>query len=126
MSSADPLIPRSMHGRRKLLAAAERFAAMQLIALDIDGTLTDGQVVYLVEEDAQRYCVQDGQGLVWLRRLAGMKQAWISGRAGSPAPPGQGTRRGLPAAWGGTQGAGAAGRAGGTGHPAGTHDFHGG
>ncbi len=78
-------LPRCMRGRSKLLDSLERLANIRLIALDIDGTLTDGQVVYSVEGSVQRYSVHDGQGLVWLRRLAGVQQAWISGRAGSPA-----------------------------------------
>lgn len=78
-------LPRSMRGRSRLLDSLPQLANIRLIALDIDGTLTDGQVVYSVEGNVQRYSVHDGQGLVWLRRLAKMKQAWISGRAGSAA-----------------------------------------
>ena len=78
-------MPRCLRGRGKLQAALPRLANIRLLALDIDGTLTDGQVVYAVEGNVQRYSVHDGQGLVWVRRLAGVKQAWISGRAGSPA-----------------------------------------
>ncbi|HRV79813.1 MAG TPA: HAD hydrolase family protein [Planctomycetota bacterium] len=74
-----------MRGRPELLGATDHLARMELLVLDIDGTLTDGQVVYSVEGDVQRYSVHDGQGLVWVTRIGGMKQAWISGRAGSPA-----------------------------------------
>ena len=53
--------------------------AVRLLAFDVDGTLTDGRVVYLGEDELQSFCVHDGQGLAWLRR-EGLVQAWISGR----------------------------------------------
>lgn len=58
---------------RDLLARA------RLLALDVDGVLTDGRVVYAGAEELQAFDVQDGQGLVWLRR-AGVHVAWITGR----------------------------------------------
>lgn len=58
-------------------------AAARLLVLDVDGTLTDGRIRYLGEQELQVFCVRDGQGLVWLRR-AGVAVAWISGR-GCPA-----------------------------------------
>lgn len=58
---------------------AARLARVRLFALDVDGTLTDGGVVYVGGEELQRFCVRDGQGLAWLRR-AGVALAWISGR----------------------------------------------
>ncbi|MEO2092604.1 MAG: phenylphosphate carboxylase subunit delta [bacterium] len=51
----------------------------RLFVLDVDGTLTDGQVVYIGQEELQSFCVRDGQGLVFLRKQ-GIKLAWISGR----------------------------------------------
>jgi 3-deoxy-D-manno-octulosonate 8-phosphate phosphatase (KDO 8-P phosphatase) len=54
-------------------------AATRLLALDVDGTLTDGRVVYGANEELVRFDVHDGQGLVWLRE-AGVTLAWISGR----------------------------------------------
>lgn len=60
-------------------AQRDALARAQLLALDVDGTLTDGRVVYVGETELQSFCVRDGQGLVWLRR-AGVKLAWISGR----------------------------------------------
>lgn len=52
----------------------------KLIALDVDGTLTDGGV-YLdgAGSEFKRFDIQDGMGLVLLRR-AGVKIAIISGR----------------------------------------------
>lgn len=52
----------------------------RLIALDVDGTLTDGGV-YLdgAGSEFKRFDIQDGMGLVLLRR-AGVRVAIISGR----------------------------------------------
>lgn len=60
-----------------------RLAALRLVVLDVDGTLTDGSVNYLGAQELVRFDVHDGLGLVWLRR-AGLTLAWITGR-GSPA-----------------------------------------
>lgn len=57
----------------------ELLAAARLLALDVDGTLTDGRVAYLGDEELAVFHVHDGQGLVWLRE-AGLQLAWISGR----------------------------------------------
>ena len=62
----------------------ERLARVRLVALDVDGTLTDGGVRYAGSEELVRFCVRDGQGLVWLRRELGIQLAWITGR-GCPA-----------------------------------------
>lgn len=56
-----------------------RLADMRLLALDVDGVLTDGRVVYIGETEAQAFHVRDGQGLVWLQR-AGVAVTWITGR----------------------------------------------
>ncbi len=62
----------------------ERLARVRLLALDVDGTLTDGGVRYAGDQEQVRFCVRDGQGLVWLRRELGLEVAWITGR-GCPA-----------------------------------------
>lgn len=58
-------------------------AGVRLLALDVDGTLTDGRVVYAEGDDevreVQAFHVHDGQGLTWLAR-AGVAVVWISGR----------------------------------------------
>lgn len=54
-------------------------ASARLLVLDVDGTLTDGRVAYLGDEELAVFHVHDGQGLVWLRE-AGVEIAWISGR----------------------------------------------
>jgi 3-deoxy-D-manno-octulosonate 8-phosphate phosphatase (KDO 8-P phosphatase) len=65
---------------RESLAGA--LARARLLALDVDGVLTDGRIVYSGETEIQAFDVQDGLALVWLRK-ADVHVAWISGR-GSP------------------------------------------
>jgi len=54
-------------------------AEARLVALDVDGTLTDGRVAFLGTEELSVFDVHDGLGLVWLRE-AGVTVAWVSGR----------------------------------------------
>ena len=60
--------------------SAERWAGVQLLACDVDGVLTDGNLAF---DEAgrliQTFYVRDGFGLVAARR-AGITVAWISGR----------------------------------------------
>ena len=66
--------------RHPAAGALERaLAEARLLVLDVDGTLTDGRVAYLGDEELCTFDVHDGQGLVWLRE-AGLELAWISGR----------------------------------------------
>tara|TARA_R110002126_G_scaffold6119_9_gene32242 strand:+ start:8596 stop:9165 length:570 start_codon:yes stop_codon:yes gene_type:complete len=62
----------------------ERLSRVRLVALDVDGTLTDGGVRYVEtgvgHSEMMRFDVRDGQGLVWLRRELDIKIAWITGR----------------------------------------------
>jgi 3-deoxy-D-manno-octulosonate 8-phosphate phosphatase (KDO 8-P phosphatase) len=63
-----------------------RLARIRLLALDVDGTLTDGRIVRGPAGPADEYPafdVQDGIAMKWLSD-AGVAVAWISGR-GSPA-----------------------------------------
>jgi len=66
---------------------ARVLAGVRLLALDVDGTLTDGRVTYAELDggvgELQAFHVQDGQALVWLQR-AGVAVAWISGRGSAP------------------------------------------
>jgi YrbI family 3-deoxy-D-manno-octulosonate 8-phosphate phosphatase len=65
----------------RLQAALQR---IQLVALDVDGTLTDGGIYYgPAGVEVQRFDVRDGLGLVRLKQ-AGFKLAFITGR-GCPA-----------------------------------------
>jgi 3-deoxy-D-manno-octulosonate 8-phosphate phosphatase (KDO 8-P phosphatase) len=61
----------------------KRLARVRLLALDVDGVLTDGGISYGAHGTAdqiQRFDVQDGLALRWLSK-AGVKIAWITGRA---------------------------------------------
>lgn len=63
--------------------AHDVFVRARLLALDVDGVMTDGKVVYassgnLVAE-VQSFDVQDGIALRWLAK-SGFKIAWITGR----------------------------------------------
>lgn len=63
-----------------------RLRGVRLLALDVDGVLTDGRVVYSADGPAgelQHFDVQDGIALRWLIE-AGIVVAWITGR-GCPA-----------------------------------------
>lgn len=57
----------------------------KLFALDVDGVMTDGKVIYTSSGDGaqvheiQRFDVQDGIALRWLSK-AGIKIVWITGR----------------------------------------------
>jgi 3-deoxy-D-manno-octulosonate 8-phosphate phosphatase (KDO 8-P phosphatase) len=67
--------------RQELLTAA--LAKARLVALDVDGCLTDGRVVHGPGGETQSFCVYDGQGLKFLQR-EGVTVCLITGR-GSPA-----------------------------------------
>ncbi len=54
-------------------------AAARLVALDVDGVLTDGRVVYQGGEELQVFDVRDGLGIQLLAR-EGLTIAWVSGR----------------------------------------------
>lgn len=55
-------------------------ADVELLALDVDGVLTDGRVVYGGSElELQRFSVADGLGLRLLLR-EGVRVVWITGR----------------------------------------------
>ncbi len=53
---------------------------IKLLALDVDGTLTDGGVFYDdAGTESKRFHIQDGLGIV-LAGFVGLKVAWITGR----------------------------------------------
>ena len=61
----------------EVLARASRIS---VLLLDVDGTLTDGRIVYAEHGDELKsFDVQDGAGLVFWHRV-GLKSAIISGR----------------------------------------------
>ncbi len=65
---------------------AMRWAAIKLLAIDVDGVLTDGGLTFNDEGRLwQTFYVRDGFALVAAKR-AGLKIAWVSGR---PSPTAQ-------------------------------------
>lgn len=62
---------------------ATALAPVRLIALDVDGTLTDGGIFVSPAGEQLRFDVRDGLGIVEALG-SGLSMAWISGR-GSPA-----------------------------------------
>jgi 3-deoxy-D-manno-octulosonate 8-phosphate phosphatase (KDO 8-P phosphatase) len=61
--------------------ARERWAAVRLFAMDVDGVLTDGTVQISSDgTEAKGFSILDGMGLRLLDQ-AGIVTAWISGRA---------------------------------------------
>lgn len=68
------------------LAAPElesRLRQVQLLLTDVDGVMTDGSVYVGENDEYKQFGIQDGLGLVILRR-SGVKVGWISARP-SPA-----------------------------------------
>ena len=57
----------------------ERLVKVRLLAMDVDGVLTDGTLGYSERDEIKRFHVADGLGLTALR-LMGYEIAWISGR----------------------------------------------
>ncbi len=56
-----------------------RLARVRLLALDVDGTLTDGRIRVAESGESLDFCVLDGIALLWLREV-GIEVAWITGR----------------------------------------------
>ena len=69
--------PQSPVRRRSALTAALR--GIRLLLCDVDGVLTDASVFIGGAAEVKRFDIQDGLGLVMLRR-AGLKVGWISSR----------------------------------------------
>jgi 3-deoxy-D-manno-octulosonate 8-phosphate phosphatase (KDO 8-P phosphatase) len=61
-------------------ALQDRLQAVRVIAMDVDGVLTDGGIELPGEgPEAKRFCVADGLG-IQLALHAGLQIVWISGR----------------------------------------------
>jgi 3-deoxy-D-manno-octulosonate 8-phosphate phosphatase (KDO 8-P phosphatase) len=63
----------------KRLTLRSRLANIKLFLCDVDGVLTDGSIYIGGEREVKRYSIQDGLGLVLLRR-AGLKIGLVSSR----------------------------------------------
>jgi 3-deoxy-D-manno-octulosonate 8-phosphate phosphatase (KDO 8-P phosphatase) len=76
--------PKSRKSKARRAISAARWARIRLLAMDVDGILTDGTVaVHSDGTETKSFSILDGMGLVRCRK-AGIVLAWISGRA-SPA-----------------------------------------
>jgi 3-deoxy-D-manno-octulosonate 8-phosphate phosphatase (KDO 8-P phosphatase) len=65
------------------MSLVTRLRRIKLFLCDVDGVLTDGSVFIGGAREIKRFNIQDGLGLVFLRR-AGVKTGWLSSRP-SPA-----------------------------------------
>jgi 3-deoxy-D-manno-octulosonate 8-phosphate phosphatase (KDO 8-P phosphatase) len=73
--------PAAAPGARGVLALRRRAAAVRLVALDVDGVLTDGRLYFGARGDAMKsFHVRDGQGIRMLQQ-AGIELALITGRS---------------------------------------------
>lgn len=73
----------SLVHRHTSTSLAARLKRVKLFLCDVDGVLTDASVFIGGEREIKRFDIQDGLGLVLLRR-AGIQVGWISSRP-SPA-----------------------------------------
>src|SRR5476649_1118902 len=60
-------------------ALRQRAARIKLFLCDVDGVLTDGSIFIGGAREFKQFNIQDGLGLVLLRR-AGLKIGWVSAR----------------------------------------------
>ena len=61
-------------------ALRDALSAVRLVALDVDGTLTDGRIAVGDAGELAAFDVRDGIALGWLRER-GLRVAWITGRS---------------------------------------------
>jgi len=58
----------------------EKLLKIKLIAMDVDGVLTDGRIIYTsAGAEIKEFHIQDGMGIT-MARMAGLKTAIITGR----------------------------------------------
>lgn len=64
----------------KIMDNSKRAKKIQMILMDVDGTLTDGTILLLPDgQEAKSYNVRDGMGML-MARLAGLKTGIITGK----------------------------------------------
>ena len=69
-------------GRSSRLSLEARLKRIRLLLTDVDGVMTDGSIFITADGEFKQFGIQDGLGLVLLRRC-GIKVGWISAR---PSP----------------------------------------
>ncbi len=78
-------MPDELMSRAPTTVPSARWAAIKLLAIDVDGVLTNGDLTFDGEGRLyQTFNVRDGFALVAAKR-AGLKIAWVSGRESAPA-----------------------------------------
>jgi 3-deoxy-D-manno-octulosonate 8-phosphate phosphatase (KDO 8-P phosphatase) len=75
-------LPRGGEGKSEHQLQA-RLANIKLFLCDVDGVMSDGSIFIGGKQEVKQFDIQDGLGLVLLRR-AGIKTGWVSSRP-SPA-----------------------------------------
>lgn len=60
----------------------EKLATVKLLAMDVDGTLTEGEMVFVDGEQVKFFNVYDGLG-IRLAINAGLRIAWVTGNVAS-------------------------------------------
>jgi 3-deoxy-D-manno-octulosonate 8-phosphate phosphatase (KDO 8-P phosphatase) len=63
----------------KSISLVNRFKRVKLFLTDVDGVMTDGTVIMGEGGEFKRYDIQDGLGIVMLRRN-GIQTGWVSAR----------------------------------------------
>lgn len=84
MKGAELLVAKARKPTRALSATEleKRLRGVRLLLTDVDGVMTDGSIYITPEGEIKQFGIQDGLGLVILRRH-GVKVGWISAR---PSP----------------------------------------
>jgi 3-deoxy-D-manno-octulosonate 8-phosphate phosphatase (KDO 8-P phosphatase) len=73
---------RKQFARASRLNLVARLRRVKLLLTDVDGVMTDGSVFITADGEFKQFGIQDGFGLVLLRKC-GLKVGWISAR---PSP----------------------------------------
>jgi 3-deoxy-D-manno-octulosonate 8-phosphate phosphatase (KDO 8-P phosphatase) len=64
----------------------DKARSIKLIVFDVDGVLTDGQVILHGDgTESKSFGIRDGIAMVWAQR-AGLKIAWLSARSSTTTP----------------------------------------
>jgi len=70
---------RKLFTRASRLSLDARLRRIKLLLTDVDGVMTDGSIFITADGEFKQFGIQDGLGLVLLRRC-GIKVGWISAR----------------------------------------------
>jgi 3-deoxy-D-manno-octulosonate 8-phosphate phosphatase (KDO 8-P phosphatase) len=64
----------------------QKAARIKLLVFDVDGVLTDGQVLIHADgTESKSFAIRDGIAMVWAQRV-GLKIAWLSARSSATTP----------------------------------------